>query len=33
LRPGSTARVRVLRDGKPVDIDVKVAKRPRPETP
>ena len=33
LRPGSTARVRVLRDGKPVDIDVKVAKRPRPDTP
>jgi len=33
LRPGSTARVRVLRDGKPLDLDVKVAKRPRPETP
>jgi serine protease DegQ len=31
LRPGSSARVRVLRDGKPLDIDVKVAKRPRPE--
>ena len=33
LRPGTNARVRVLRDGKPLDIDVKVAKRPRPETP
>jgi len=33
LRPGATARVRVLRDGKPLDIDVTVAKRPRAETP
>jgi Do/DeqQ family serine protease len=32
LTPGSNARVRVLRDGKPLDIDVTVAKRPRPET-
>ena len=33
LRPGATARVRVLRDGKPLDIDVRVAKRPRADTP
>ena len=33
LTPGSNARVKVLRDGKPLDIDVTVAKRPRAETP
>ena len=33
LTPGSNARIRVLRDGKPLDIDVNVAKRPRPESP
>ena len=33
LRPGSSARVKVLRDGKPLDFDVTVAKRPRAETP
>jgi serine protease DegQ len=33
LRPGSSAHVKVLRNGKPLDIDVTVAKRPRPETP
>jgi serine protease DegQ len=32
LTPGSNARIKVLRDGKPLDIDVTVAKRPRPET-
>ena len=32
LAPGSNARIKVLRDGKPLDIDVTVAKRPRPET-
>jgi serine protease DegQ len=32
LSPGSNARIKVLRDGKPLDIDVTVAKRPRPET-
>ena len=31
LKPGANARVRVLRDGKPVDLDVVVARRPRPE--
>ena len=30
LTPGANAKVRVLRDGKPLDIDVTVAKRPRP---
>jgi serine protease DegQ len=33
LTPGSSARIKVLREGKPVDIDVTVAKRPRPDTP
>jgi serine protease DegQ len=32
LTPGSNAKVRVVRDGKPLDIDVVVAKRPKPET-
>ncbi|MFI4888000.1 MAG: trypsin-like peptidase domain-containing protein [Burkholderiales bacterium] len=32
LTPGSNTKVKVLRDGKPLDIDVVVAKRPRPET-
>ena len=32
LAPGSNARIKVLRDGRPLDIDVTVAKRPRPET-
>jgi serine protease DegQ len=31
LTPGSNTRVKVLRDGKPLDIDIVVAKRPRPE--
>ena len=30
LPPGSNARVRLVRDGKSVDIDVKVGKRPKP---
>ena len=30
LPPGSNARVRLVRDGKPVDIDVQVGKRPKP---
>jgi serine protease DegQ len=29
LQPGSNAKVRVFRDGKPLDLDVVVAKRPR----
>ncbi|MGH9648051.1 MAG: S1C family serine protease, partial [Bryobacteraceae bacterium] len=33
LTPGSNAKVRILRDGKPLDIDVMVAKRPRVDTP
>jgi serine protease DegQ len=33
LTPGSNARVRVLREGKPLDVDVVVAKRPRIDTP
>jgi serine protease DegQ len=33
LTPGSKAPVKVLREGKPLDIDVTVAKRPRPESP
>jgi serine protease DegQ len=32
LTPGSNARVKIVRDGKPVDVDVTVAKRPRLET-
>jgi serine protease DegQ len=32
LKPGSNAVVKVLRDGKPLDIGVMVAKRPRAET-
>ncbi len=30
LPPGSSAKVRLVRQGKPVDIDVKVGKRPKP---
>ena len=30
LPPGSSARVHLVRDGKPLDIDVKVGKRPKP---
>ena len=33
LSPGSNARIKVVRDGKPLDVDVVVAKRPRLETP
>jgi serine protease DegQ len=29
LAPGSSARIRVVRDGKPLDVDVVVARRPR----
>ena len=32
LAPGSNARVKVVRDGKPLDVDVVVARRPRIET-
>ena len=32
LSPGSNARIKVVRDGKPLDISVVVAKRPKPET-
>ena len=30
LPPGSTAKVRLVRDGRPLDIDVMVGKRPKP---
>ena len=30
LPPGSSAKVRLFRDGKPVDVDVMVGKRPKP---
>ncbi len=30
LTPGSQAKVRLVRDGKPVDVDVTVGKRPKP---
>ncbi|HEY5307364.1 MAG TPA: trypsin-like peptidase domain-containing protein [Casimicrobiaceae bacterium] len=30
LPPGSNAKVRVVRDGKPVDVDVTVGRRPKP---
>jgi len=30
LPPGSNAKVRLVRDGKAVDIDVMVGKRPKP---
>ena len=33
LAPGSNARVKVVRAGKPLDVDVVVARRPRVETP
>ena len=33
LTPGSNARIKVLRDGRALDIDVTVAKRPRPTPP
>ena len=32
LAPGSNARIRVVRDGKPLDVDVVIAQRPRIET-
>jgi len=28
LTPGSSARIKVVRDGKPLDVDVVIAKRP-----
>jgi serine protease DegQ len=31
LPPGAPARVKILRDGRPVDVDVTVGKRPAPE--
>jgi serine protease DegQ len=31
LAPGSNAKVKVWRDGKPVDVDVTIGKRPKPE--
>ncbi len=33
LSPGSSARIKVVRSGRPIDVDVVVAKRPRIETP
>jgi len=33
LAPGSNAKIRVVRGGKPLDMDVVVARRPRIETP
>jgi serine protease DegQ len=33
LAPGSNAKVKVVRGGKPLDVDVVVARRPRIETP
>jgi len=30
LTPGSNAHVRLVRDGKPVDVEVMVGKRPKP---
>ena len=33
LAPGSNARIKVVRDGKPLDVDVVVARRPKVETP
>jgi len=32
LSPGSNARIKVVRDGKPLDLDVAVARRPRIDT-
>jgi serine protease DegQ len=32
LTPGTNARIKVVRDGRPLDVDVVVAKRPRIET-
>ena len=32
LSPGSNARIKVVRDGKPLDLDVVVARRPRIDT-
>jgi serine protease DegQ len=32
LPPGSNARIKVVRDGKPLDVDVVVARRPRIDT-
>jgi serine protease DegQ len=32
LTPGASARIKIMRDGKPLDINVVVAKRPRAET-
>ena len=31
LTPGSSAKIKVVRDGRPLDVDVVVAKRPRPD--
>jgi S1-C subfamily serine protease len=33
LRPGTNARMKVVRDGKVLDLDVVVAKRTRPTPP
>jgi len=33
LSPGSSARLKVWREGKPVEMDVTVGKRPRPTAP
>jgi serine protease DegQ len=33
LRPGTNAKVKLIRGGKTLDVDVVVAKRPRPTTP
>jgi serine protease DegQ len=33
LAPGSNARIKVVRDGKPLDVDVVVARRPKVDTP
>ena len=33
LAPGSNAKIKVVRGGKPLDVDVVVARRPRIETP
>jgi serine protease DegQ len=33
LPPGAAAKVKVVRDGKLVDVDVTVGKRPAPQSP
>ncbi|MGE5668121.1 MAG: S1C family serine protease, partial [Betaproteobacteria bacterium] len=33
LKPGTVAKVNLLRQGKPLDLDVTVARRPRPPGP